>query len=46
MVKHNSPDEFTVRLGEAIAARGLSLHRIRAHLRAAGIDVSVATLSY
>ncbi|MFV0451953.1 MAG: hypothetical protein ACK5LS_06880 [Propioniciclava sp.] len=33
-------------LSEAIQARGLSLERIRARLEAAGVAVSIATLSY
>ncbi|GAA1388107.1 hypothetical protein [Luteococcus peritonei] len=40
------PNLFAERLSLAIAERGLSLHRIRAHLQALGLDVSVATLSY
>lgn len=39
------PDFATV-LSEAIKARGLSLERIRHRLEAAGVKISVATLSY
>lgn len=42
-----APDEaFAAALREAIAARGLSLERLRAHLAQRGHHVSVATLSY
>lgn len=46
-----TPDPGTTRsfaevLTEAIQARGLSLERIRARLDAAGVPVSIATLSY
>lgn len=37
---------FSEVLTEAIQARGLSLERIRARLEAAGVPVSIATLSY
>ncbi|MCA0435397.1 MAG: hypothetical protein LCH98_02740 [Actinobacteria bacterium] len=37
---------FAVQLGRAMEARGLSLERISAHLRARGHRISVATLSY
>ncbi len=37
---------FSEALTEAIAARGLSLERIRARLENAGVPVSIATLSY
>lgn len=36
---------FAVQLGRAMEARGLSLERISAHLRARGHRISVATLS-
>lgn len=38
--------DFAHALREAVAARGLSLDRVRAHLLEYGHDVSVATLSY
>lgn len=38
--------QFADALRDAIAARGLSLDRVRAHLVTYGHDVSVATLSY
>lgn len=38
--------EFATRLSRAVAERGVSLHGLRADLRAGGLDVSVATLSY
>lgn len=42
-----SPDEaFATGLRDAIAGRGLSLERLRAHLSQRGHHVSVATLSY
>ncbi|MDO5629170.1 MAG: helix-turn-helix transcriptional regulator [Mobilicoccus sp.] len=37
---------FHEKLDEAIEKRGLSLNRVRHHLRRSGHDVSVATLSY
>ncbi|WP_232548017.1 hypothetical protein [Propioniciclava soli] len=40
------PEEFTTRLRDAMAARDLPLDRIQAHLAAAGVPVSSATLSY
>lgn len=39
-------DGFADALREAIAARGLSLDRLRYHLRARGHELSIATLSY
>lgn len=44
--RHEEPLEFAVALRRAIAARGLSLERLRYHLRLRGHEVSVATLSY
>lgn len=41
-----STASFAGVLGDAIQARGLSLERIRARLEAAGVPVSIATLSY
>lgn len=38
--------QFSVLLTRAIAARGLSLARVKAHLAALGQPVSIATLSY
>lgn len=38
--------EFAAALRAAIRARGLGLERIRDHLRARGVSVSLATLSY
>lgn len=40
------PPSFAGTLSRAIQARGLSLERIRARLDAAGVPVSIATLSY
>lgn len=40
------PASFAGVLGAAIQQRGLSLERIRARLEAAGVPVSIATLSY
>lgn len=40
------PSEFSMRLSKAIADRGLTLHRLQAHLAQRGLTVSVATLSY
>lgn len=40
------PDAFAEALRAALAARGLALDRVRAHLVAAGHEMSVATLSY
>ena len=39
-------NEFARRLSAAIAARNLSLERLRAHLAQHGVEVSTATLSY
>ncbi|MBP2475933.1 transcriptional regulator with XRE-family HTH domain [Crossiella equi] len=39
-------EPFAAALREAIARRGLGLHRLREHLRQRGRSVSVATLSY
>ncbi|WP_236654582.1 helix-turn-helix domain-containing protein [Streptacidiphilus anmyonensis] len=44
--KHAPPDGFDAALREAIAARGLTLERIADRLRARGIRLSVATLSF
>ncbi|MBK7721955.1 MAG: hypothetical protein IPI32_06970 [Austwickia sp.] len=43
---HAADEAFATGLREAIAARGLSLERLRAHLAQRGHRVSVATLSY
>ncbi|MDN5570819.1 MAG: hypothetical protein L0G22_06125 [Propionibacteriaceae bacterium] len=40
------PDDFATRLRAAMAARNLPLDRLQAHLGAAGVPVSAATLSY
>ena len=42
----DQPDTFAEVLTAAIQSRGLSLERIRARLDAAGVPVSIATLSY
>ena len=42
----DQPESFAEVLTAAIQGRGLSLERIRARLDAAGVPVSIATLSY
>lgn len=46
MTPHPSEKSFAEGLRAAVAARGLSLDRIRYHLRQRGHDLSIATLSY
>lgn len=44
--RSTTSNQFADRLAEALQTRKLSLNRVRAHLKAMGHDVSVASLSY